>query len=430
MKDLINRRINTIQSLEDRKIFRDIVSQVFVEMIDYQDRQLETLRSNIHDELTLDHTRPVICGTIIKQYEYDVTDNFMFPMCKEDINEQMISAEDMCKSFQENKPFMVGRTFLKCDFTTLERLYASGRRFAGKIYTDKGVVNIKVRLAEYRTYKDTVAHLYSVFIKNGMEWTTPNLPYIHKFVAFMLDNPVNIAEDAFIERIEVNLEEYEALRVDNVFPVWNLEYTMVQSINFPIATYDNVLKEHRFDVFDLPSYCYLPDFIDEYNGYVKRQKEQVSIIIPESEISEWPMYKLHPEVVGKHYTYENVIYSNGPAENFSNGYANTKQRAVRTKGEMIRILSSFKNSEMFKIHDCEIIEDAGRYGNTTYPVNDGIFDEIRTSHSLERTLIVHFSNRYEENYLTADVLSFLISELQQYIPDMKCVGVVRREEKE
>jgi len=427
MKDLINRRINSIQSLEERKLFRDIISQVFVEMIDYQDRQIEALRQGFYEEMTIDHTRPVICGTIMKQYEYDVTDNFMYPMCNEDVNDSIPSLADMNASLRKGQSYMLGKTFLKCEHKELDELYASGRRFTAKIYTDMGLVETKVRLTEYRTYKDIVAHLYYVFVKNGMEWTTPNLPYIQKFVAFMLDTPLSISDEAMIERIVVDLDEYEKYRVDNVFPVWNLEHTNVQSINFPIPAYDNVLKEHRFDVYDLPSYCYLPDFKYEYDGYVKRQKEQVSIIIPEGEISEWPMYKLHPAVTGKNYVYENAIYSNGPADNFSNGYLNVMSKSIRTKGEMMRILSSFKVSELFKIQDCEIIQGTCKYKNSCYPINEGIFDEIRTVNHLENKLVVHFECKYEKDYLTADILSFLVSELQQYIPDMKCIGVIGRE---
>ena len=219
-------------------------------------------------------------------------------------------------------------------------------------------------------------------------------------------------------------------RLDDVFPVWNLEYTHVQSINFPIPTYDNVLKEHRFDVYDLPSYCYIPDFTDEYNGYVKREKEHISVIIPENEISEWPMYKLHSAEAGKNYIYNNKIYDNSPAENFSNGYLNSGRKGIRTKGEMMRILSSFKASDMFKIYDCEIVENNCKQKTCTYAVNDGIFDEIRTSESIKKTLIVYYDYKYEKDYLSADIISFLVSELQQYIPDMKCIGVVRKETKE
>ena len=427
MKDLLNRKINSIQSLEDRKLFRDIISQVFGELADYQDRQIESIRRDFFDEMTVDYTRPVICGTVIKQYEYDITDRFMFPMLAEDVNGMVHQAENIVRSLQEGKSYMIGRTFLKCDFKEINKLCDSGRRFNGKIYTDKGYVDVKIKIKHYEGYEDIVEHLYRVFIKNGFEWTTPNLPYIHKFVSFMLDDGAGITEDMLIERVEVHLEEYESLRVNDVFPVWNLEYTQVQSVNFPIPTYDNVLMEHRFDVYDLPSYCYIPDFMDEYDGYVKRQKEHISIIIPENEISYWPMYKLHTAVEGKNYMYENKIYDNGPSDNFSNGYLNAGRKAVRTKGEIMRILSSFKASDMFRIYDCDILKKSGRQESGTYAVNSGIYDEVRASDTTDKTLVVYFDYKYEMDYVAADIMSFLVSELQQYIPDMKCIGVVRRE---
>ncbi|MBQ3544186.1 MAG: hypothetical protein IJA34_04275 [Lachnospiraceae bacterium] len=429
MKDLINRRINNIQSLEDRKLFRDIISQAFMEMVDYQDREIEAIKESFFDEMNINHTRPVICGTVIKQYEYDETDNFMFPMCMEDIKGSEYSPEDINNTLKEGKSYMIGKTLLKCDFKALDEICSSNKQYNGKIYTNEGEIPVKVRLSRYNSYKDIVSHMYNVFVKNGLEWVTPNLPYIHKFVSFMLDEPINLSDNAVIDRIEVNLEKLEEYRLDDVFPVWNLEYTHIQSINFPIATYDNVLKEHRFDVYDLPSYCYIPDFADEYNGYVKRNKEHISVIIPENEISEWPMYKLHPAEKGKNYIYVNKIYDNSPSENFSDGYLNSGRKGIRTKGEMMRILSSFKVSDMFKIYDCQIVNNSNQE-SYTYSINDGIFDEIRTSESIRKTLIVYYDYKYENDYLSADIISFLVSELQQYIPDMRCIGVVRKETKE
>lgn len=426
MKDLLNRRINSIQSLDDRKIFRDIISQVFMEMADYQERQIQSIRNDFFDEMTVSHTRPIICGTIMRQYEYDETDNFMFPMSMEDIKGFVPSPKDINKTVKEGKSYMIGKTLLKCDYETINEICNSNKLYNGKIYTNEGIKDIKVRLSIYDSYKKIVSHLYSVFIKNGLEWTTPNLPYIHKFVSFMWDSPVEMSKDIVIDRIEIDLEELEKFRLDDVFPVWNMEYTYMQSINFPIATYDNVLKEHKFDVHDVPSYCYIPDFKDEYNGYVKRQSESISVIIPNNEISGWPMYKLHPAVEGKTYIYENQVFDNSPSDNFSNGYYNAGKKVIRTKGEIIRILSSFKVSDMFKIHDCEIISNSNKKSNT-YTVNDEIIDEIRVSESLGKTLVVYYDYKHERNYLSDDIISFMMSELQQYIPDMRCIGVVRKE---
>ena len=426
MKNLLNKRINNIQSLEERKLFRDIVSEVFCELADYQERQVAEIKRSFYNEMTLDHNRPVIHGTIISRYEYDETDNFMYPMTVKDLEQVMPTGEEICKTISSGKTYMLGKTFLKCDHNALERLVTSGRNFKGKIYTTDGVKDITVKLAKYRGYDEIINHLYSVFIKNSMEWTPVCFPYINKFVAFMIENVQGITKDTIIERIEVDLEEFTEYREDNVFPVWNLEYTNVQSVNFPIPVYDNVMNEHRFDVYDLPSYCYIPDFAYEYNGYVKRKEESISIIIPEVEISSWPMYKLHPAVSDRKYIYNHQIYSNGSAENFNNGCLNVRQKAIRTKGELLRLMSSYKVSEMFRINDCQVFEDGYDENVSTYSINHDICDELRTSEGLKKTLVIYYENKYEEDYLTSDIVSFLIANVQQYIPDMRCVGVVGR----
>ncbi len=427
MKDLLNKRINSIQSLEERKIFRDIINHVFMDLADYQDRQVEALKKDFFEEMSKRDGRPVIHGTMIRKYEYDESDDFMFPMSMKDVEPYEISIKEINGAVKEHNTYMIGRTFLKCDNRTLQKLYDSGKRFSGKIQTDSGDAEISVRVCPYRSYRDMLGHLYNVFIKNGLEWVTPNLPYIHKFAAFMIDSPIDIPEEGIIESMVINLEEYEEHRVDDVLPVWNIEYVRMQSINFPIPTMDNVLKEHKFDVYDLSPYCYVPDFSDDYRGYVKRAEESVSVIIPEGEIKEWPMYKIHPIVSGKHYVYPFEIQSNAPADNFYNGYLNAGGRGVRTKGEISRILSSFQASGLFKIVDYEFIENGRKkIASDTYPVNDFIEDEFRAAFSNTKRLIIYYTYKYDDSYIAADIMSFIISELQQFIPDMTCLGIERK----
>lgn len=426
MKNLLNKRINNIQSLEERKLFRDIVSEVFTELADYQERQIEEIKKSVYDEMTIEHNRPTVHGTIISRYEYDETDDFMFPMTMKDLETAMPEATDICKTIESGNAYMIGKTLLKCDYKVLEELFSSRRSFKGKLYTNDGVKEITVKIKKYNGYEEIINHLYSVFVKNSMEWTPLCFPYINKFVAFMIESSHGITNETVIENIEVDLEEYEEYREDNVFPVWNLEYTNVQSVNFPIPVYDNVMNEHRFDVYDLPSYCYIPDFAYEYDGYVKRKEESVSVIIPDVEISSWPMYKLHPAVKDRKYIYNHKIYSNGSAESFNNGCLNVRQKGIRTKGEILRLMSSYNVSEMFRINDCQVFEDGYNENISTYSVNHDICDEIRTSESIKKTLVIYYENKYEEDYLTSDIVSFLVANVQQYIPDMRCVGVVGR----
>ncbi len=427
MKDLLNKRINSIQSLEERKIFRDIVNHVFIDLVDYQDRQIEELRKDFFEEMTTSNRRPVIYGTMIRKYEYDETDDFMFPMSIKDVETYDISVKDINEAIHKNSTYMIGKTFLKYDYKTLQELYDSKRLFSGKIKTDIGDIDIKVRVCQYTSYLDMIGHIYNVFIKNGLEWITLNLPYIYKFAAFMIDSKINIPEESIIEKIEIDLEEYNEDRIDDILPVWNVESIQLQSINFPIPTLDNVLKEHRFDVYDLSPYCYVPDFQDDYQGYVKRAAESVSVIIPESEIKEWPMYKIHPVVSGKHYVYPFELYNNAPAENFYNGYLNAGCRGIRTRGEIARILSSLQVSKMFKIIDYEIIEDNQKaIASDTYPVNDFISDEIRATFCNTKILIIYYSYKYDDTYIATDIMSFIISELQQFIPDIQCIGIERK----
>lgn len=424
MKELLNKRINSIDSLEDRKIFRDIVNHVFMDLVDYQDTQIHRLRTDIFDQMTLDEKRPVIYGTMIYKKDYDPTDNFMYPMVSKDVETQEITGKDFNQAVMDHKGYMLKRIFLKCDSETLEKIYSGEKIFTGKIHLEsQNDIDIKVRLKGYTSYSDILEHLYATFIQNGFQWRTTNLPYIYKFAAVMLAEPVTIPDDEVVEYVSVDIGEYSSYCVEDIIPVWNLEYTQVQSINFPIPTLDNVLQEHRFDVYDLSPFCYIPDFGERYDGYVKRSTESVSVIIPEKDIKEWPMYKLHPQTEGKHYVYPFEIYGNSQSDNFYIGYENTRIRNVRTKGEIERIIHAFKASEMFRFNGFEIVENKPMDKASTYDINTFIPDEICSICTSNRLLEVHYTYKYDDVYICDDIMSFIISELQQYFSDIKCVGI-------
>ena len=116
------------------------------------------------------------------------------------------------------------------------------------------------------------------------------------------------------------------------------------------------------------------------------------------------------------------VASNCKKDSFINKYINRQSYVIRTKGEITRIVNAFEFSKYFEMLDIEIrnVSDTIKH---TYDMNYFITDDIRVGNE-KKALIIKFRRNGEETFITNDLLSFLVSEVQMYFPEYKCEGVL------
>jgi hypothetical protein len=93
---------------------------------------------------------------------------------------------------------------------------------------------------------------------------------------------------------------------------------------------------------------------------------------------------------------------------------------IRTKGEIARKVNSFEASKDFELIDVEIKPAKNGHG-ITYDMNFFISDDIRVGND-KKVMVLRFRANTKESYITQDVLSFLVSEIQMYFPEYECEG--------
>ncbi len=420
MKERIRENLNNIADLENRKLLKEIMNYVFSGMVDYTDFVYENIRKRVFDEINLDGTRKNIYVTICERSKYDGIDQFMFPLDSKDLQTEFETTDTIIEKQTKGEKVVLGRTFFACDYMVLSKIKKEQPVYTGTLVTNQNKHKVEIRLQQFNKYIDMVRNLYYYFQQNNLNWVSLNAPYFYKFFEFVLESEISFVEDEIIERLEISFGELERFRNDNVIPLWNLEETYLLSTNFPIATGNNLRYQHKFNIPSNESiYENIVRFEKDHDGYVIRDKESISIILSEENIEKWPVYKTHNPNLQAEYDYGYPFFSNAWKEKFLVGYEKQQPRVIRTQAELYRRLTSFEASDLFRIKKIEILP-MYQEEEESYPVNDFIEEDIRPEDGRKIMLIVY--EAVEENYLSRDVMSFIISELQQYFPEYKCIG--------
>jgi len=422
MKELMIERLRKIEDLEQRQLLKDIVSGVFVNLIDYQDDMNKKLEERIFNEIDDVENRFDIYVTLSSREDVDPIHECLFPMRPADLESKSINIKKLLEAYKNKESAELFTLFLECDSIKIQQLLAEQRRFNGKLETTEGQVEIKVSLTQNTDYLQEINKLYPLFQINGLPWKTINHPFVYKFFNVNLVECPPLNEDAEITGIIVDLEEYEQEKRLNMVPLWNIERHEVKNVGFPIPAIDKVNFEHVLSVRKVGNeHGYLVEAEEDNVRYVKRSDNELTIVSPQDKSGVWQLIKIakmEDEKIGK-LNYE--LVSNRRIEHFIHKFANKYTATVKTKGEITRMINSFEAANRFELVDVEIVES---FSGTSFTHSANTFlTEMIGENNHRKTMLLKFKAKEERNFIANDILSFLVSEVQRHFFEYECVGV-------
>jgi len=422
MKELMIERLRKIEDLEQRQLLKDIVSGVFVNLIDYQNDMNNRLEERIFNEMDDVENRFDIYVTLSSKEDVDPIHECLFPMRPADLESKSINIKKMLEAFRNKESAELFTLFLECDSMQIQQLLAKQRLFSGKLVTTDGQVEIKVSLTQNTDYLQEINKLYPLFQINGLPWKTINHPFVYKIFNINLVDCPPLDENAEITEIIVDLEEYEDKKRLNMVPLWNIERHEVKNVGFPIPAIDKVNYEHVLSIRKIGNeHGYLVEADEENVRYVKRSDNELTIVSPRDKSGVWQLIKIAKmadEKIGKlHYE----LVSNRRIEHFIHKFVNKYTATVKTKGEITRMINSFEAANSFELVDIEIV-DAYSGTSFTHSVNTFLTEMIGENNH-KKTMLLKFKANEERNFIANDILSFLVSEVQRHFFEYECVGV-------
>lgn len=421
MKDIIIDKLSKMEDLEQRKILKDIISGVFLNLIDYQESFNKNLEERIFSEIEDKEKRYDVYVTVNNIDNIDPVDDFLYPIISTDLEEKKNDAGKIYEKLIKNEEVCLYTVFMNCDYLKIKEIMRSKKKYTGEIITDNQKYKIKVKLEQNKSYINEIENLYEIFQKNSFCWKTINNPYANKFFDVIITDCEALEnEENEIKEINIDFEEIEEYKMTDVIPLWNVKRMSVKSDGFPMPALDRVNFEHLISLKKLGlDNGYL---VDENEGLVKyamRTSDSLTIVSPEEKASSWNILKISGQGKEQERKLQFELVSNSRKKSFINKFAQKNSQAIRTKGEIARIVNSFEVSKYFELTEIEIIDSKPKRG-TTYDMNYFIIDDIRVAKDKKVMNLKFKANK--DSIIIYDLLSFIISEIQMYFPEYQCEG--------
>lgn len=434
MKDIIRDRLNKMEDLEQRRVLKNLMTGVFLNLVEYQEELNRQIEQRVFDEVENQEAKYELHITLIDREDYDPIHEFLRPMLYSDLNNQMLDITGVAELVRNGGEIPLFSLFLEMETKQIWELISSQRIFKGTMVTNAGTYPLFFKLKQNLSYVNEIEKLYQSFMLNGMNWRTVNLPYIYKFVDCVLvggEGEPALHEE--IKEIVVSLEEYDVFKRSGVIPLWNLERISQRNTGFPMPAIDRINFEHTLSLRqEGAQHGYLVDASEADVRYILRSEDRLVIVTPRNESGEWGLVKIiKPSMTNlTHFPYP--VFSNRRNEQFTVRLAENRGRIIRSKAEILRIVHSLEASEGIELVDIEIREPSknsemlSASSSMTYPLNPFVSEGIRTNYGKP---VMNLAFRLETNgnrklpkFLEADVLSYIVAEIQTYFPDYRCEG--------
>ncbi|WP_088829945.1 normocyte-binding protein [Paenibacillus tyrfis] len=422
MKDILLDRLSRMEDLEQRKLLKQIVTGVFLNLVEYQEDLNRKLEERVFNEVEDQEDRDDIYVTLCPREEIDPIHEFLYPMLAADTEPKTCDLRSVTEQMQRGEEAMLMTLFLQCDYSKLKELFRGKRTFRGEIVTTGGTRSIQVRLRQNQTYIRELEKLYFIFQKNNVPWKTVNHPYAGKFfdVLWTGGEQPSGPEEELLE-IRIFLEEFEAYKKLDMVPMWNIERLELKNVGFPVPAADRINFEHVLSLRKTGTqHGYLVDGDEALIRYIKRMPEELTIVSPQDKSGNWNVLKITqptPTKLGR-LAYE--LVSNKRKSSFTGRFSRKHPVVVRAKGEIARIAGSFEASDDLELVQVEIMDEADGK-EVTYGMNPFISDNVRVENDKKR-MRLRFRARRSGSFILQDLMSFVVSEIQMYFPEYVCEG--------
>lgn len=404
----IEKKLMELEDLHERRFARDLMTEIFQGIAKYTNDTYKELENNLCTELMANKEFSIVTG-IVPRTDIDVTNDEMFPMLEEDLKEVKLTVDDMRECLSHEKPIKVYSVFVQADESVLKKLKNPREDFACTIKTSKGEYRGKAHVQLQTQYTRKIQDLFRIFQVNGVKWQPVCAPYLRKIFNVYIDS-VEIPEEEMIEEVRVEFREYEPYIKYQMVPVWNLELLKIISDMQSEGCIDQIHYRHNINHKRLNDNCKYLVTDATAPIYEVWHGESEVVITPEQIVKSWYMYRVVSEQK-RHYEYKL----------FSNELIGMKLPTVKTEGGIRQYIDKMGYAEYVSLKEMKLISKENEVD--TYQLEQYLTEEYRVP-TWKEVLELTFVINQERDYLTKDIVSYLVAAVQRECREYRCVGKI------
>ncbi len=422
MEQMIRNEIQSISNLDERIILKELMENVFLSLLETNEQMYQKLEDRVMNDLSYEVNQYLIKTGLVEREFFDPTHHFMTVMQESDRQSGERSVKDVRETIKENGKCLVGTVFLKCDYMDIQSMLKRHRKIYGVIRIDQEY-RTSFLWEQNHTYLEKVEQLYHLFIENGVPWQTVNCPYLFKLVdVYVTEIPEVCDDNEKLQNFHIELGALTSSVCYNMIPIWNVWNLKLDSVGFPIACRSHKSYEHEISISEHGAgYVYL---VDGKAGMisVRRNDQKIFLISTEQGAQEWNVYSIRGGGKGRTERYTYSLMENFRQDGFAERFQRKTGKVVKTKMELERFIRGFGLDKYLQYFDCRLIENTESLAET-YSMNFFLKDEIREGKQSKQLLLTFKPNNVTPFlWLLRDLMSFVVSEVQELYPEYECRG--------
>lgn len=420
MKQMIRSEIQSINSLEERVVFKELMEGVFLSLAETNERMYRNLEARVMNDLAYDINRYLIRTGLVERAYFDKSHHLMNAMSDADISPPVYKAGEVRETLKAEGKFCLTTIFLQCDALEVHSMFDKDESYPA-ILKAGADYNIRIRLEPSRRYLNQLEALYHLFLHNGVPWHTVNAPYLFKMADVVITSlPDEVADHDVIDNLLMDFGDYNGIIQYDMIPIWNVRHLILDSVGFPIPCGDYENYEHVISITGYgQEHAYL---IDDKCGIkkVRQSGEKLMVTGKTAKSQKWDIYMIRRGEDSKIDRYYYPIMENARKDGFTERFQRRAGQMVKTKGELERFVRGFDLEDYLEYQDC-VLAEPDSVKHETYSMNFFMDDEIRDRKG-KKKLTLYFKAHRKETWLLRDLASYIVTGVQELYPEYQCGG--------
>lgn len=411
MEAFIREKLENMKSLEDQRLLRDMMNEVFLPMYHQSEQNYQRLRERVRDEIQVCANDYAVYTSVMSEQELKVPHSFLRPMVPSDVVHHPAD-------LTEARPILDTLCW-ECPYPERKRIQAGRPSFPGVLKTDQGEFEAVFGLKRSQKYLDKLYQLYHIFLANQIPWHTVCAPLLHHFYDLILLEVKNLPADASCLGFYSDfLEQHGIGSQERRIPVWNMEQLRVQSSDFPMPAIDKINYEYRIGLEKLEKGAYLA-IPDRLVLAARREENAIIVVSPQDSQMVCGLYHVLPCASAPTDRVAAPVFSNRTKDQFAGRMALWYRQNVKTRGEFCRLLNGLGMDEHFHLRETKVLYQSVE--EDTYNTDPFLKDEI-CSAAVSKTLVLMVESKREQRVYDYDLLSYYCSCIQSLYPEYRVCG--------
>lgn len=402
MDTYIKQRLTEITDTDERSFAKEILLKALLPAFETMNQRYHELENRVKREVEVENNRFVVFTTRIRRRDYDPTNRTWFPVCGQDVQEGgMVYRRIFFQGSEKEKRAFEAQG-------CLEAVDAEGKKH-------------RVGIRKAADYRKAVEALYHIFVYNRIPWNTVNTGELERFYEIY---PPEGEEN--MEGWSISYGDWQDRVSEEYIALWNIEKFYFHCMKFMIPCLDGKYYEHELNLEDYDADSgYMVEGNEDILSVRYEDKKIIMTSLKET-FENWCAYRFGGRPDVDSYGYHYRIYGNRKKENFTDCLVARYGQGIHTKTEIFRIVEGLDAGEYIKLVDCRIQEQESGdcfSADMNWFIQEEVFP-METRRILELQFVRQEKGEKEE-YYAEDMLRYALSQVQLFLDEYKCVGVLK-----